>query len=274
MSFPPDPTMQGPVGPPPGPMGPPPGPGFNGPPPQPPSSGSNPALIVGILVLVVGLIAAGAFVLLSGDDEKEGEGEEASSRDRTEQSDDDQNEDCAALSAPGQEEDGEGQSQDGGGSEGSGNEGSGSGQAEDGCAPDVPTDVEVPDVEVPEVEVPDVDVTEVEVPEVDVPEDDTSDVPSSSSDVVMTFAEDIYANTPGGVSQDDAICLASAVIAVVGESTVEAAGYDPGSIYGSTSTSDDAEIASLAYTCTSSAADQALADEVGPYWPDPWNPTS
>lgn len=271
MSFPPDPTMQGPMGPPPGPMGPPPGPGFNGPPPQPPSSGSNPALIIGILVLVAGLIAAGAFVLLSGDDEKEGEGEEASSRDRTEQSDDNnQNEDCATLSAPGQEEDGEGQSQDGGesegsgsGSEGGGSEGTGSGEGQDGCAPDVPTDVEVPEVDV---EVPEVDV--------EVPEDDTTDAPSSGGDVMMTFAEEIYTNTPGAVGEEDAICLSESVIAVVGESAVEAGGYDPMTIWGGTSGEEDAAIAGGAYSCTSSGTDQALADEVGGYWPDAWNPGS
>lgn len=91
-------------------------------------------------------------------------------------------------------------------------------------------------------------------------------------DVAVAFAERLYENTPVGVTEDDAACLASAVIAAVGEATVESAGYDSDAIYGTTTTEQDAQIASQAFSCTSAEADSALAAEVGGEWPDAWNP--
>jgi hypothetical protein len=315
-SFPPDPTMPGPVPPGPGgpsptgpglegpplgpptmpgptigfgappPGGPPPGgPPFGGPPPGgPPRSGPNPALLVGIVVLVVGLIAAGAFVLLSGDDDKEGEDSEEVAQ-GGDQSENRSEPSCVGLSAPDQDDDGlsapdqegddlsvpdqEGDSEGSGSGSSSGDEGSGSGSAgsegsEDGCTPPADsTEIEVPEVDVPE---------EVEVdPPAD--EGDTGDDTgtASSDDVTMTFAEEIYSNTPGGVGEQDAVCLATAVIAVVGEDAVVDSGYSPSTLYGQTSFDEDDQISSNAYSCTTVEADSALASGCG-WWPCSWVP--
>ena len=271
MSYPPDPTMPGPVAGPPGGFGG--GPQFSGPPQGPPSGGgANPALIIGILLLVAGLIGGGAFFLMSEDDEKDDDSEETSSSRENDRGGDNDRE-CMSQQQSDDEAPADGGEGDSGSEAPAGDsesDGEGSGQAEEGCAPS--TDASSP--EIPEVPDVDVEVPDVEVPDVEVPEDNGGGS-SSGGDVVTAFAIEIYENTPQGVLEDDAICLSESVIAVVGESTVVSSDFDPGYLYSNvTSTSEDAEIAGLAYSCTTTEADSALRDEVAGYWPDAWNPGS
>jgi hypothetical protein len=91
-------------------------------PPKPPRSGANPALIVGLLLLVAGLIAGGVLLVTTGDDDKT-ESENASSRrERPEQQEDEQ--DCAGSSL---------QQVDGGSSD----------DGATGCTPPEPVDTEI-----------------------------------------------------------------------------------------------------------------------------------
>jgi hypothetical protein len=106
--------------------------GAYGPPPQPPRSGPNPALIVGLVLLLVGAVAGLGIFLVSSDDDGDDTENASNRRERSGQED-----------APCSQQ--ELRSQDGGGSQ--------AGNAVDGCA--VPEATDVP-VEVPELpEVPD-----------------------------------------------------------------------------------------------------------------------
>lgn len=237
------------------------------PPPQPPRSGPNPGLIVGLVLLLVGAVAGGALLLTSGDDDEDTEN--ASNRRGQEP--------CAQELR--QQDGGDGQGEVPGGLPGAeGGEG-GEGGLPGACgAPEPP---EMPDVEVPppsgDVDVSDSGDVEIELPETpEVP--DLSDIPVPdaatdlpSTDAVSALADSIYESTPASIDEGTATCIAEVITSVVGEDAVIAAGADYQILYASTTSSEDGAISSGIYsTCTTVEQDADLASD--PDWPGPWAP--